>query len=147
MRGARRAFASRANGRLSKGPRTAAGTMRRARAALRHGLNLPVVNDTEVPAEIDALAREIATSATGGHVDGAVDDTCHAAAARIAEAMLDLRRIRLAKRPFAAALEADPANAATLRMLERLDRYERRALSRRKFAIREFAAGRFGKTS
>ena len=46
--------------------------------------------------------------------------------------MIDLRRVRTAKLPLVAALHADPTNARRpLRELARLDRYERRALSRR----------------
>ena len=71
---------------------------------------------------------------------GPVDDTRLALAARVAEAMIDLRRVRLAKRPLSIALDADPGDMATLKALARLDRYEARALSRRKFAIRAFAA-------
>ena len=86
--------------------------------------------------DVDALAREIATSVAGGPVD----DSRHALACRAAEAMIDLYRVRLAKRPLSIALDADPGSAAALKALARLDRYERRALSRRKFAMRDFAA-------
>jgi len=132
--GARRAFASRANGRLSKGARTAGGLARNAQAAFRHGLNLPALLDATP--EVESLAREIVvTSALGPP-----NDALRAIASRIAEAMIDLRRVRLAKRPLSIALDTDPGDMATLKALARLDRYEARALSRRKFAIREFAA-------
>jgi len=134
MSRARRAFASRANGRLSKGAKTADGLARNAQAAFRHGLNLPAPLDATP--EIESLAREIiATSALGPP-----NEALRAIAGRIAEAMIDLRRVRLAKRPLSIALDTDPGDMATLKALARLDRYEARALSRRKFAIREFAA-------
>ena len=136
MRGARKAFASRANGRLGGAATTAAGKARQAEAARRHGLALPVLLDAALAPEVDALAREIAVSVVGRPVD----DGRHALACRIAEAMIDLHRVRRAKRPLSAALDADPGSAATLKALARLDRYERRALSRRKFASREFLA-------
>ena len=134
MRGARKAFASRANGRLSQGARTAGGRARNAQAAFRHGLNLPVLLD--VAPEVESLAREIIVTTAVGPPN----DAQRAIASRIAEAMIDLRRVRLAKRPLSVALDANPADTATLKALARLDRYERRALSRRKFAIRDFAA-------
>jgi hypothetical protein len=140
MRGARRAFASRANGRLSQGPRTAAGKARHADAIRRHGLALPVARDDALAPEIDRLARDIVASVMGRQVDAAADAARHALACRVAEAMIDLYRARLAKRPLSAALDADPASIATLEALARLDRYERRALSRRKLAMRDLAA-------
>ena len=136
MSRARRAFASRANGRASCGPRTAAGDQRCARAAFRHGLSLPVLHDPGLPAEVDAAARAIAASLAGGPVD----DHRHALACRIAEAMVDLRRVRAAKLPLVAAIVADPKDFQSLAQLARLDRYERRAFSRRISAIREFDA-------
>jgi hypothetical protein len=136
MSGARRAFASRANGRLSRGPRTATGKARCADAVRRHGLNLPVARDDALAPEVETLAREIGASVAGRAADAAR----HALACRVAEAMIDLYRVRLAKRPLSAALDADPANLATLKALARLERYEARAVARRKFAMRDFAA-------
>ena len=136
MTSARKAFANRANGRRGNAARSAAGKARQVEAARRHGLALPVLLDPALAPEVDALAREIAVSVVGRPVD----ETRHALACRIAEAMIDLHRVRRAKRPLSAALDADPGSAATLKALARLDRYERRALSRRKFASREFLA-------
>jgi hypothetical protein len=136
MRGARRAFASRANGRLGKGPRTEAGRQRRVDGVRCHGLSLSVLLDETVTPEIETLARKIVAS----EGRGPLGDAHLTIARRIAEAMIDLRRVRLAKRPLSVTLDADPASTGTLKALARLDRYERRALSRRKFAIREFAA-------
>jgi hypothetical protein len=140
MSGARRAFASRANGRLGNAKRTAAGKARQAAAARCHGLSLPVLLDAALAPEIDTLARAIVATSPGVPGDHPHDDARLALACRVAEAMIDLRRVRLAKRPLSIALDADPGNMATLEAFARLDRYEARALSRRKFAIRAFAA-------
>jgi hypothetical protein len=132
-----RLLASRRNARASTGPKTSAGMARASRNARRHGFTLPVLAEPSLAAEVDDLAREIVRSILG-ETHEAAD---HALACRIAETMIDLRRVRLAKLPLVAALQADPANARrTLRELARLDRYERRALWRRKTAIRAFTA-------
>jgi hypothetical protein len=141
MTSARKAFANRVNGRLSKGARTAAGKALHAGAVRRHGLSLPVLLDETLAPEIDTLARAIVASTPGGPGD----DARLALAARVAEAMIDLRRVHLAKRPLSIALDADPGDMATLKALARLDRYEQRVLSRRKFAIRAFAAAVAGR--
>ncbi|HLH91599.1 MAG TPA: hypothetical protein VKX28_24380 [Xanthobacteraceae bacterium] len=136
MTSARKAFANRVNGRRGYAARSAAGKARQAAAVRRHGLVLPVLLDPALAPEVDTLAREIAKSVAGRPVD----EARHALACNVAEAMIDLYRVRLAKRPLSIALDADPSNTATLTMLARLARYERRALSRRKFATREFLA-------
>ncbi len=136
MSRARRAYASRANGHRSKGPATPEGKARRLHSVRRHGLSLPVLNDSALSAEVEDVARKLAKSVTGA----AVDSRRHELACRIAEAIIDLRRVRDAKLPLVADLQSDPTNSAALRELVRLDRYERRAFSRRKLAIREFCA-------
>jgi len=132
-----RAVASRDNGRKSRGPRTAAGKARAVRNARRHGLTVPVLAVPGLAPEVCDLARKIEISVTGA----ALDARGHDLACRIAEAIIDLRRVRTAKLPLVAEVQADPKTAAKpLKALSRLDRYERRALARRRTAIHEFTA-------
>ena len=128
--------ANRRNARKSSGPRTRAGKAIVARNARTHGLNLPAFCDPGLAREVVELARAIETSVTGAEADA----MGHALACRIAEAVIDLRRARLATLPLATALDADPGDRLALTQLWRLDRYEGRAFSRRKRAIREFDA-------
>lgn len=158
MTSARQHQANRANASRSTGPRSAAGKTRSSRNAAKHGLSVPVLNDPDLAKDVAALAREIA----GG------DDRLLEPAAHIAEAQIDLMRVRRLRVDFLnqqlrrtkdeagddsggswaqAALEGVTesyivderlvaAFESLAKLLVRLDRYERRALSRRKLAVR-----------
>ena len=130
-----KAASNRRNAARSTGPRTSEGKTRAAQNARRHGLNVDAPdNDPVVTAILQALRPE-------PHSRGA--------ARTLALAQERLRRIRAAK---AAATVSPPpdlpdnltpedaqayAYAAAANQLLRLDDYERKALSRRKRAIRE----------
>ena len=82
----RKIAANRANARASTGPRTTWGRTRAARNALRHALSLPVCS-------IPALSEEVQSG------PGANAET-QALARRVAEAQIDLRRVRYARHQF-----------------------------------------------
>jgi hypothetical protein len=136
--------ANRDNARMSTGPRTKRGKARASRNALRHGLSVPVLADCGWSKQVKVLAHRIA-----GENSSASRLTL---AYPVAEAQVDLNRIRHARYELLAPGLNDPndssvgmqknesavALANKVLQLMRLDRYERRALSRRKFAIRAF---------
>lgn len=152
-----RQTANRGNARRSTGPRTQAGKSRSSTNARRHGLSIPIHADLILDARAKALARAIAG-------DGASPEWMEIAR-RIAEATVDLARIRQSRLRVLASIVADvnrddAANddgtsefddqampeglakrlAKAAGELRRLDRYERRALSRRKTAGRRLQA-------
>ena len=174
----RKTKANRANARVSTGPNTVNGRARSAQNAFRHGLSLPVHSDQVLSKQVQALARLIAGSNASAHVQ--------MLARQVAEAEVDLRRVRLASHqllsqagsnslydsranipekmsvipgplltnssamPEAAQEEFAPLTlladklatilAQQAKAIEAMHRYERRARSRRKFAIRTFDA-------
>ena len=159
MTSERKIAANRANGRASRGPKTAQGKAKASQNARRHGLTLPVVADPALSKDAEELAREIA----GGAASPEILQQARAAA----EAQIELVRIRRVKldvlaRSTNSAKAAQDEAQDVMRMqteirseslgkecasaelispevfdqLLKIDRYERRAMSKRKFAIR-----------
>ena len=96
----RKIQANRANARASTGPKTAPGRARAARNARRHGLSLSVFADPTQSEQVETLAREIAGEPTS--------DGIYQLARRVAEAQIDLQRVRCARHQFLSGQLANP---------------------------------------
>ena len=102
MTSAARLNANRMNARKSTGPRTERGKKRVAGNAVRHGLAIPIV---ALP-ELDAAAEKISHLI----VDDSRDPVRLNLARRIAEAQIDLIRVRQARREHLRQLCEEPIN-------------------------------------
>jgi hypothetical protein len=148
--------ANRRNSLSSSGPKTDPGKARTSRNASRHGLSTAISSDIKLSPEAEALAKRIA-----GETEYRERVTF---AGEIAEAQIDLMRVRSYRHSLIEtacisqsvspnlvplSIDSTPVDQAKLDIVRRvetlksvakalfaLDRYERRALSRRKFAIR-----------
>jgi hypothetical protein len=138
----RKRRANRANAKSSTGPKSAVGKAHAAKNALRHGLNISIYADPALAPEIETIAQEIAGA--NAHREA------FECARRIAEAQVDLNRVRDHRRRMIGGLllehhgDFGAISREGVSQLSAIDRYERRALSRRKFAIREFDASARG---
>jgi len=92
--------ANRANARASTGPKTARGKAHSAKNARRYGLSLPVLADRALSEDVEALACEIAGAGATAEI--------HELAQRIAEAQIDLRRVRSARLDLLSGALCDP---------------------------------------
>jgi hypothetical protein len=86
----RQLTANRRNARASTGPKSDAGKARSARNAFRHGLAIPVWSDAEHSIQAEDLACRIAGENSSPEI--------LSVARRVAEAQIDLGRIRAARR-------------------------------------------------
>ncbi len=153
MTSERKIKTNRPNSRASTGQKTARGRSHAAQNAIRHGLSRPVHSDPGFSGEVEALAQEIAGTKDSEEI--------HELAYRIAEAGIEGRRVRHARHqlfsealsdtaaseelqrnqslPVTYANQKVPDMLATIlsekaRQLFALERYERRALSRARWA-------------
>jgi hypothetical protein len=138
----RKIAANRANAAASTGPKTRRGRARSAKNALRHGLSVPIQAHPLLYEEARALAGRIAGPRASANIN--------VLSLRVAEAEIDLGRVRAARQVFLSQRlsETDEEMDQTLgsedaAVLVRMDRYERRARSRLKFAIRDLDAERY----
>jgi hypothetical protein len=97
-----RANSNRRNARRSTGPKSAAGKAKVAKNALRHGLAIPARLDSGLSQEIKELAELIAGRNVAAYL-------LHCAR-RIAEAQIDLRRIRQVRLSTWSRVETDDLN-------------------------------------
>jgi hypothetical protein len=130
----RQIAANRKNAKKSTGPRSDAGRAASRRNARRHGLASELATDPTFQDNIEKVARMLSLSSGMQNVDERAREA--------AGAELDLLRIRqirawLFKTLYFGANDVNPENLAELTdKLAKLERYEHRAFSRRKRALR-----------
>jgi len=129
----RKIAANRSNAKKSTGPRSDAGRQVSRRNALRHGLAIDIRTDPAYSEDIEQLAKILSHARGRQNVSDNARDA--------AEAVLDLSRIRKIRAYlFETIYFPDTASQDCLlelnEKLSQLERYERRAFSRRNRALR-----------
>jgi hypothetical protein len=129
----RKIAANRSNAKKSTGPRSKAGRQASRRNALRHGLAIDIRTDPAYHDDIEQLAKMMSRASGRQSVSDSARDG--------AEAVLDLSRIRKIRASlFETIYFSDTAAPDRLTELNdklaKLERYERRAFSRRNRAMR-----------
>jgi hypothetical protein len=144
MTSERKVAANRANAKFSTGPKSVSGRRRSSQNARRHGLSAQTLADRNLSVEAERLAGEIA----GPTNDRLIRD----AADRVSQALIELDRIQtithaLISEAWNEGIQSEgPMRAVTLDQLtiwlERLDRYKRRAVAKRRKAIKRLDLAR-----
>ena len=150
MTSAAKIEANRRNAQRSTGPRSKAGKARVARNAFKHGLSVAIGAD-DFHAERDELVQ-----AFEGQFDSAKNSE---AFSRLVEGQIELQRVRRSKAELlnraATRLKASYSDieecvavgfGQNAKLLLASDRYERRALSKRRRALRKLARSARGKS-
>ena len=126
----RKAVSNRKNAQKSTGPRSELGRRRSRRNALRHGLAIAIGSDPSFHEDINILAKAL--------MDGRGEQNVGEFARQAAEAEMDLLRIRKVRASLFNAVCAGSKledHSHLNEELAKLERYERRAFSRRKSAL------------
>jgi hypothetical protein len=129
----RKIESNRKNAKKSTGPRSEAGQRRSRRNALRHGLAVAIGSDPSFSDEVNRLASAL--------VQGRSGQSAGEFALQAAEAEIDLLRIRRLRASLFNSVLGNPEpklddHSELNEELAKLERYERRAFSRRKRAFR-----------
>jgi hypothetical protein len=121
--------ANRRNAKKSTGPKTAAGRLTSSRNSFRYGLSLPLTFEVAESAKAERMLQML--------VSDLVDEERVRAATEMAQAALELRRVGAIRTTMLAELDPASGDLDQLRRLAALDRYEARALTRRRRASRK----------
>ena len=156
MTTARKVRANRQNSRASTGPRSATGKARSSANARRHRLAVPIWSDPVLTANVVALAKHIAGVHPSPQVMAHAQQVADAQieVVRVRRWRLDLMHQRLSplllenrdacelRRDAEVSLKKASIVSDLTPQLQLLDRYERRAVSRRNRAIQSLTAVR-----